>query len=78
MGHPGQKKALVALRETAIGSLSDMEPAVQQEALVLLGAVGRQRELPHIEPFLRSENPRLRVEAAGALLQIEARTITAP
>jgi len=78
MRNPGQKKALVPLREAAINALSDLEPSVQEEALLLLGAVGRKREYAHIEPFLRSENPRLRVEAAGAILQIEARATSEP
>lgn len=71
--HPEAIKTDKRLQQVAISSLSDLEAVVQREALQLLGNIGKKSSFRHLEPFLSSEDPRLRVEAAGAILQIEAR-----
>jgi HEAT repeat protein len=71
--HPESAKTDKRLQQVAILSLSDLEAVVQQEALQLLGSAGKKTSFRHLTPFLSSEDPRLRVEAAGAILQIEAR-----
>ena len=62
-----------AIRASATETLRDLEASVQREALRLLGIVGTRADKKHIEPFLASEDPSHRVEAAGAVLSIEIR-----
>ena len=61
------------VRAQAAESLRDLEASVQREALRLMGTVGTRSDAKHISPFLGSEDPSHRVEAAGALLLIELR-----
>ena len=62
-----------SVRAQATESLRDLEASVQREALRLMGAIGTRSDAKHIDPFLGSEDPYHRVEAAGALLAIELR-----
>ena len=67
---PGARRTV---RTHATESLRDLEATVQREALKLLGIAGLRADQKHIEPFLASEDPSHRVEAAGGLLAIETR-----
>lgn len=76
--HSSQKRSIQKIRKSALSVIADLETSVQKEALKLLGYTGLPKDKTQIEAFLNSENPSLRVEAAGALFTLEARATSEP